>query len=162
MSVVEVEESLRAAYEEHYLSLLRLSILLSGERETAEDLAQEAFVRVANRLGDIPSERLFAYLRQVVVNLWRNRLRKLTRERHARARSALEMRSNSPGHEDRAALRTAVMALPARQRACLVLRYYEDLPEREVAVLLSCSVGTVKSHTSRALKRLRREFEDEP
>jgi len=62
---------------------------------------------------------------------------------------------------DRAVLRSAVLRLPRRQRACVVLRYYEDLPEREVASLLACSIGTVKSQTSRALARLRKEFDGE-
>jgi RNA polymerase sigma factor (sigma-70 family) len=55
----------------------------------------------------------------------------------------------------------AVSRLPKWQRACLFLRYYEDLPEREVASVLGCPIGTVKSKTSRALARLRKEFESE-
>jgi RNA polymerase sigma-70 factor (sigma-E family) len=161
MNVVGVQEALRAAYEEHYVPLLRLCILLSGDRQVAEDIVQDAFVRVAPRVGEIGAEHLAPYLRRVVVNLWKNRLRSLTRERRARARSAIDPVTEPLGREDRTALREAVLRLPKRQRACLVLRYYEDLREREVASLLGCSIGTVKSQTSRALARLRKEFEHE-
>ncbi|MEX2274340.1 MAG: sigma-70 family RNA polymerase sigma factor [Actinomycetota bacterium] len=161
MGSVETADPLRAAFEEHYALLLRLSILLSGGREAAEDIVQEAFVRVAHRIEDVPAERLRAYLRQVVVNLWRNQLRRLVRERGARARSLFDGQTDAPDPADSTALRAAVMKLPAQQRACVVLRYYEDLPEREVAALLNCSIGTVKSHTSRALARLKKEFDDE-
>ena len=63
-------------------------------------------------------------------------------------------------HEERDELWQAVLRLPPRQRACIALRYYEDLPEREVAAILSCSVGTVKKQSSRALAQLRRELKD--
>ncbi len=63
--------------------------------------------------------------------------------------------------EDRAELVRALRTLPARQRACVVLRYYADLPEREVADLLGCSVGTVKSQSSKALAKLRRLIEED-
>jgi RNA polymerase sigma-70 factor (sigma-E family) len=161
MSVLRVQELLRAAYEEHYVSLLRLCILLSGHRQVAEDIVQDAFVRVALRIGEVPAENMGPYLRSVAVNLWKNRLRSLTRERRARDRSAINSVTDPIGREDRVALRSAVLRLPNRQRACLILRYYEDLPEREVASLLGCSIGTVKSQTSRALARLRKEFEGE-
>ncbi|MEX0755514.1 MAG: sigma-70 family RNA polymerase sigma factor [Actinomycetota bacterium] len=157
----EAEDALRVAFEEHYAPLLRLSILLSGDRQAAEDVVQEAFVRSSGHLGDVPVERLRSYLRQVVVNLWRDRRRWLARDRSARDRSLSVGRAGSVDPADAVALRTAVMRLPSRQRACVVLRYYEDLPEREVAALLNCSVGTVKSHSSRAIAHLRREFGDE-
>jgi RNA polymerase sigma-70 factor (sigma-E family) len=161
MNVVEAQEALRAAYEEHYVPLLRLCVLLSGDRHVAEDIVQDAFVRVAPRIGNVSAEHWSPYLRRVVLNLWKNRLRSLTRERRARDRSAIDRVADPIGREDRAALRSAVLRLPKKQRACLILRYYEDLPEREVASLLGCSIGTVKSQTSRALARLRREFEGE-
>ena len=161
MSVVGVQEALRAAYEEHYVPLLRLCVLLSRDRHVAEDIVQDVFVKVAPRLDKIPAEHMAAYLRKVAVNLWRNRLRSLIRERRARDRSGIDPVMEPIGREDRAALRSAVLRLPKRQRACLILRYYEDLPEREVASLLGCSIGTVKSQTSRALARLRKEFEGE-
>lgn len=161
MNVMQAQEALRAAYEEHYGSLLRLCILLSGNRQVAEDIVQDAFVRVAPKLAEVDPEHTAPYLRKVALNLWKNRLRSLTRERRARDRSVDEPITDSVGHEDRADLWTAVLRLPKRQRACLVLRYYEDLPEREVAALLGCSIGTVKSQTSRALGRLSKEFEGE-
>jgi RNA polymerase sigma-70 factor (sigma-E family) len=159
--MVGVQEALRAAYEEHYVPLLRLCVLLSGDRQVAEDIVQDAFVRVAPRIGEIPTEHVAPYLRKVAVNVWKNRLRSLTRERRARDRSAINSVTDPIGREDRAALRSAVLQLPKKQRACLILRYYEDLPEREVASLLGCSIGTVKSQTSRAVARLRKEFEGE-
>jgi RNA polymerase sigma-70 factor (sigma-E family) len=160
MSAIEAQEALRAAYEEHYVPLLRLCILLSGDRQVAEDIVQDAFVRVTPRIEEVPTDHLASYLRRVALNLWKNRLRSLTRERRARDRTGI-VHVTDPIGEDRAALWAAVLRLPKRQRACLVLRYYEDLPEREVAALLRCSIGTVKSQTSRALTRLRKEFEGE-
>ncbi len=161
MRATEAQEALRAAYEEHYVPLLRLCILLSGDRQVAEDIVQDAFVRVTPRIEEVPKDHLASYLRRVALNLWKNRLRSLTRERRARGRTAIVHVIDPIGREDRSALRAAVLRLPKRQRACLVLRYYEDLPEREVAALLGCSIGTVKSQTSRALARLRKGFEGE-
>jgi RNA polymerase sigma-70 factor (sigma-E family) len=152
---------LRAAYEEYYVPVLRLCVLLARDRHVAEDIVQDAFVRAAPRIVEVAPSQLGSYLRRVAVNLWKNRLRSLTRERRARDRSAITSPTVGSSHEDRAALRSAVLRLPRRQRACVVLRYYEDLPEREVANLLGCSIGTVKSQTSRALARLKKEFEGE-
>lgn len=143
------------------MPLLRLCVLLSGDRQVAEDIVQDAFVRVAPRIGEVHTEHMASYLRTVAVNLWKNRLRSLARERRARDRSAMDPVTDPIGREEGAALWAAVLRLPKRQRACLVLRYYEDLPEREVASVLGCSIGTVKSQTSRALARLRKEFEGE-
>jgi len=159
MTVLEVQEALRAAYEEDYVPLLRLCVLLSGDQQVAEDIVQDAFVRFAPKIGEVPVEHLGPYLRRTAVNVWKNRLRSLTRERRARDHSGMNRITDPIGREDRAALRSAVLGLPRRQRACLVLRYYEDLPEREVARLLGCSIGTVKSQTSRSLARLKRELE---
>jgi RNA polymerase sigma factor (sigma-70 family) len=122
---------------------------------------QDTFVRVAPRIDNVSTDHVAAYLRTVAVNLWKNRVRSLIRERRARERIRIDSATDVVGREDRVALRSAVWRLPKRQRACLVLRYYEDLPEREIADLLGCSIGTVKSQTSKALARLRREFQDE-
>ena len=153
-------EALRESFEDHYGSLVRFCALVSGDENVAEDLAQEAFVRVAERIGRGGVVNVGAYVRRTAVNIWKNRLRRAMVERRARARDAERARADdSP--EDRDALWGALRRLPPGQRACLVLRYYEDLTERETAEILGCSVGTVKSQTSRALTRLRKELSDE-
>ena len=149
-------EPLREAFEAHYGSLLKLCVALTGKREVAEDIVQDVFVRVAGKVEGLRLDEVLPYLRQVAVNLWRSRLRRVRLER----RHAVKVEVPSPhiGVEERDEVWTALMRLPHRQRACLVLRFYEDLPEREVARILRCSIGTVKSHTSRGLKRMEEEL----
>ncbi len=149
---------LRAAFERHYVNLVRVCTLLSGRRDDGEEIAQEAFVRASKRIEGLDPEAVGPYLRRTAVNLWKNRLRRLAVER--RARAAERAPSAHPDVENRDEMWTAVQALPRRQRACVVLRYYEDLSERETAEALGCSVGTVKSQTSRALEKQRKELGD--
>jgi RNA polymerase sigma-70 factor (sigma-E family) len=155
---MSMQEALQAAFEQHYVRLLRLSILLLGSREAGEDLVQEAFMRAAPRLAALRSTDVGPYLRATALNLWKNRLRRAAIERRHRLGPMPEARGDA-GPEDRQAIWRVVRRLPDRQRACIVLRYYEDLSEREVAEILGCSVGTVKSHSSRAIARLRKELE---
>jgi len=150
--------ALRRAFEAHYGSLVLFATLLTRRQDTAEDLVQESFVRAAQRLVSLPVDEARPYLRATIVNQWRN----------ARRRSLLDDRRDhvvSPTAEapleERDALWQAICRLPTRQRACIVLRYYEDLSERDAAAVLGCSIGTVKSQTSRALTRLRKEYPDE-
>jgi RNA polymerase sigma-70 factor (sigma-E family) len=150
------DEALRTAFDRHYLALLRLCLALGDQRGDAEDTVQEAFVRTAPKLAGVNEGAVKAYLRQVVLNLRVDRIRASTRLRLILGRHADDHASVV---DDRDALWVALMRLPERQRACVVLRFYEDLPEREVARLLGCSVGSVKSHTHRALGRLRKEVE---
>lgn len=156
-----VQASLRAAFEQHYIPLLRLSALLSGNRAEAEDIVQEAFVKVAPRIEQLDEEVIGSYLRRVVVNLWKNRRRRMAVELRARARQWAARSTSTSSPEEHDEVWRLVLRLPARSRVCVVLRYYEDLPEREVAAILGCSIGTVKSQTSRALARLRKEIERE-
>jgi RNA polymerase sigma-70 factor (sigma-E family) len=143
----------------------RLAYLLTGDRALAEDLAQDAFVRLAGRLAHLRDEGAFeAYLRRTVVNLSRSyyRRRKVERaylERHPPAPSSAEAPAADVG--DRDALWRALAALPQRQRAALVLRFYEDLSERQIAEVLRCPVGTVKSLVSRGLSTLRTGMDGE-
>jgi RNA polymerase sigma-70 factor (sigma-E family) len=153
-------DALRSAFEAHYVRLVRFCALLTGDAHVAEDLAQEAFVRVAERIDRVDAAKVSAYLRRTAVNVWKNRLRRLALERRARGRAADRPSEPSPA-EDRDVLWAAVRRLPPGQRACLALRFYEDLSERETAGVLGCSVGTVKSQTSRALAKLRKELSDE-
>jgi len=152
-------EGLRAAFDELYLPLLRLCTLLAGEQHTAEDIVQETFVRVAPRIETLRPEETPAYVRKVAMNLWKNHRRRLALERRPHPRAPGPQTRSTRGVDD--ALWHYVLGLPERQRACLVLRYYEDLSEREVAKTLGVSVGTVKSQTSRALGKLRKAVTDE-
>jgi RNA polymerase sigma-70 factor (sigma-E family) len=153
-----LQESLRGAFERDYSSLVALGIALTSHRDIAEDLVQEAFVRAAGKLAQLSPTDSRQYLRRVVINLWKNRLRRLAIERkHAPSRSA-SVPPLDLGERD--LVWRCIQRLPFRQRCCVVLRFYEDLSEKQVAAVLGCSAGTVKSHTSRALVRLRKELKD--
>jgi RNA polymerase sigma-70 factor (ECF subfamily) len=153
--------AMREAFEAHYVSLLRLGAALVGRRDVAEDLVQEAFVRAASKLEQLNPEETGPYLRRVVVNLSRDRFRRLAVEiRHLR-KSARNEPDQSGSFEDRQMLWRSILRLPIRQRACVVLRFYEGMSEAEVAEVLECAVGTVKSQTSRAMTKLRKELGDE-
>lgn len=146
---------LRTAYERHAVALIRLATLLSARQGDGEDLVQDVFVSAADRIPELPEEAWLPYLRAAVVNRWKNARRRAVLERTFRP----EPLPISVGREDDLALWDAISNLPRRQRACLVLRYYEDLTVVDTARLLDCSAGTVKSQTSRALARLAQEWE---
>jgi RNA polymerase sigma-70 factor (sigma-E family) len=156
------EGALHAAFERHYVQLVRFATILTGSQERAEDLVQEGFVRAAERLKALDDREAGLYLRAAVLNIWRSRMRRLGPLWRAQRALAMSAESTAPGPDsDVLSLWTAVLHLPPRQRACIVLRYYEDLTESEVARVLGCSVGTVKQHASRAIRRLREELVDE-
>lgn len=150
-------------YLRHADAAVRLAYLLTGDREMAEDLVQDAFVRLAGRLVHLrDSEAFDAYLRTTVVNLSRSywRRRRVERSYLERARGAggSEGPSRERSVEDQDELWNAMRRLTQRQRAAIVLRFYEDLPEVEVAEILQCAPGTVKSLVSRGLEKLRNEI----
>ncbi len=141
--------------------LLRAAYLIAWDFGEAEDLVQECLFRVARRWPRVRvMEHPTAYARKVLVNLALDEGRRRTRHRSELAPSTVE-------REDEAAVRVlgwvetttdltnALGELAPRQRVALVLRYFDDLSEAQVAELMGCSVGTVKSTTSRALERLR-------
>ncbi|MFF5231081.1 SigE family RNA polymerase sigma factor [Dactylosporangium sp. NPDC000521] len=134
---------------------LRLAILLTGDRHRGEDLLQDCLVRIYERWRRLArADDPHAYLRRMLVNnnvsLWR----RLRRERLVADPPDAADRS-ADRHPDTDLLRQALRALAPRQRAVVVLRHYEDLPETEIAAILGCSVGTVKSQNARALAKLR-------
>jgi RNA polymerase sigma-70 factor (sigma-E family) len=146
--------------------LLRTAVLLcGGDVHTGEDLLQQALVRLAGqwRRGlDHPD----AYVRRTLVNLSRDRHRRLTRRAREAAWPAGDDNFVSPAMSsdtdpDADGLLEALRGLPARQRATLVLRFWDDLSVADTAAALDCSPGTVKSNTSRGLDRLRAILEGE-
>jgi RNA polymerase sigma-70 factor (sigma-E family) len=145
-------------YARHAGDAVRLAFLLTGDRALAEDLAQEAFVRLAGRFRDLRNPAAFPwYLRRTVVNLTRSHFR---RARVERAYLATRAGERAPAHDppepgEREELWRALLELPERQRAAIVLRFYEDLSESQTAEILACPVGTVKSLVSRGMERLR-------
>jgi RNA polymerase sigma-70 factor (sigma-E family) len=154
-------------YLRHAADAVRLAYLLTGDSALAEDIVQDAFVRLAGRLVHLRDPDAFhAYLRRTVTNLSKSHFRRKRVERAYLARAhgatgAHDDRWSGPSVEDRDALWRALGRLTTRQRAALVLRFYEDLPEREVADILNCRPGTVKSLVSRGLEDLRNEIEGE-
>jgi RNA polymerase sigma-70 factor (sigma-E family) len=154
-------------YLRHADDAVRLAYLLTGDHALAEDLVQDAFVRLAGRLVHLRDPGAFdAYLRRTVVNLANShfRRRKVERAYVQRAGGAIGPQGTQlPGRsvEEQQDLWQALERLSRRQRAALVLRFYEDLPERKVAEILRCRPGTVKSLVSRGLETLRNEIGDE-
>jgi RNA polymerase sigma-70 factor (sigma-E family) len=133
--------------------LLRAALLLTGDRQRAEDLVQEALTKVAMRWGRLGAGRPEAYARKVMyhdhVSWWRKRRHEVL--------TALVVERGERGVdlERRMVLLEALQSLTPRQRAVIVLRYFEDLDERGAAEVLGVSVGTVKSQTHLSLRRLR-------
>jgi RNA polymerase sigma factor (sigma-70 family) len=147
-------------YQRHMADARRFAYLLCGDEHAAADIVQEAFLRVASRLGTLRNAEAFpAYLRATVRNVNRMRVRAQAREdgrvdRHERARASAGHGDASDAARDDDLWRT-LLQLPERQRTAVVCRYYLDLSERETAKVLSCRQGTVKSLVSRALATLR-------
>ncbi len=151
--------SLAELYEIHAPDALRLAYLLTGDRALAEDLSQEAFVRVIGRFHDLRNRDAFWwYLRRSVVNLSRSHFRRRRVERAWLERQRPEPGVAPPDIADREVLRDALARLRPEQRAAIVLRYYEDLSEADTARVLGVAVGTVKSMVSRGMDRLREEL----
>ena len=154
---------LEQLYSDHIESAVRLAFLMTGDRHQALDIAQDAFVRVAGRFHGIRNPDAFpAYLRTTVVNLSKGHLRKLRTHRDYLAKQQGGVQAALPPDiEGRDEMWSALQSLPHRQRAALVLRYYEDLSERQVADALGASESAVKSLLSRGLQQLRAEMRGE-
>ncbi|MFI6292327.1 sigma-70 family RNA polymerase sigma factor [Nonomuraea sp. NPDC050790] len=159
--VREAPPSFADLFAAHYQSLVRLAGLLGAD--DPEDIAQEAFARLhTGRLRDDGAA--VAYLRAIVCNLTRNRLRHLRLIRLRRPEPPEPVRSSEQSvilAEEHRELLEALDRLPRRQREALVLRYWLDLSEREIAAAMGVSPGSVKTHASRGLAALGRALEED-
>ena len=144
-------------YRDAYPGAVRLAWLLTHDHSDAEDVVQDAFVRLRPRLATV--DHRTAYLRSAIVNGCRDRARSARRADAGwrRLRVVIEVSSTDKPSE----LVDALADLPYKQRAVLVLRYWADLREEEIAEIIGVRPATVRSITSRALDRLRRELPDE-
>jgi RNA polymerase sigma-70 factor (sigma-E family) len=156
----------RPSFAEQYraesANVARLAFLLTGDRELAEDLMQEAFLRVGSRLRHVAPETFGPYVRRTVVNLARSHFRRAAVSRkHAatiETENGIRRRAAESGDTDaetRDELWRVLGNLPLRQREAIVCRFYLDLSEAQTAEVLGVSAGTVKSSTSRGLAALR-------
>jgi len=139
-------------------SLLRTAYLLTGDRHTAEDLVQTALAKLYLSWDKVQRhESVDGYVRRILVNehssLWRRPWKKRETSTDELPERPAEPTGPAPGHD--ADLWALVQTLPRKQRAALVLRYYEDSTDAEIAAVLGCTESTVRSHLSRALKTLR-------
>ncbi|MEO3867479.1 SigE family RNA polymerase sigma factor [Nonomuraea sp. B12E4] len=153
---MERNAGFQAFADEHQHRLLRLAYLLTGDVHLAEDLVQSVLVRMFGRwpkLRDVDWPE--AYARRAMVNQYTSWRRRRASSEVPSASTPERAFSPEDSTVLRVVLHQALMRLTPKQRAVLVLRYYEDRTERDVADLLGCSVGTVKSQTHHALARLR-------
>jgi RNA polymerase sigma-70 factor (sigma-E family) len=161
----DADRAVTELYSTHYRSLVRLAALLIRDVATAEEVVQDSFVAMHTgwrRLCD--SDKALSYLRQSVVN----RSRSVLRPRVVADRNAPEPPADMPNAEhgaivllERSAVMAALRALPPRQREVLVLRYYGDMSEAQVASVMGISRGSVKTHTASAMSALRSVLEAE-
>jgi RNA polymerase sigma-70 factor (sigma-E family) len=154
------DRDVSALFDAYYEPMCRLAFLILGDGALAEEIVMEALLKTFSgwrRLRD--TSRADAYLRRAVVNLCRTKIRRKIVERRVNAVTHGLEAVRAPDwdperHEISRVVWTAVRDLPDRQRACVVLRYYEDRPEADIAEVLGCSIGTVKSQLSKARGKL--------
>ena len=160
----DADEALEQLYAAHWRSLVRLAALLVRDTGTAEEVVQDAFVAMHRRWRRLRDpDKALAYLRQAVVNGARSTLRhRVVVQRHAHSEGARLAVVDGPGSgvDRRDAVRQGLATLSDRQREVLVLRYYLDLSEAEIADALGISRGAVKSHASRGAAALREAVGD--
>lgn len=160
---LDADAAVTALYLAHYRSLVRLAVLLVDDVGTAEEVVQDAYVRMHGSWRRIRDpQAAVGYLRTTVLNLARSRLR----HRQVARRHAPLPEPDAPSAEHGALQRlendrvvAALRTLPGRQRECLVLRYYGDLSEAQIAEAMGISTGAVKSHASRGMSALRAALE---
>jgi len=161
----DASDTVTEIYTTHYNQLVRLAVMLVHDVQTAEEVVQDAFEAMHmawRRLRD--SEKALSYLRQAIVNRSRSVLRH---------RKVVELHPPKPAPDEqsaehaaltlieRSAVTSALRSLPGRQREAVVLRYYGDFSEADIATAMGISRGAVKSHTARAMAALKTILEQE-
>lgn len=161
---MRVDPTFEAFVERESTALLRIAYLLTNDRGHAEDLLQVALLRTARR-WTAAREAPEAYVRKILLNLSRDRVRWLMRRVRERPLASVRdavavVASHDHLVAERRVVLAAVARLPVRQRQVVVLRYFEDRSVEQTSELLEMPPGTVKSHTARALARLRELLTD--
>ena len=155
MRLGDRDEEFRAFYFAEAARLKGIALLMVGDRGRAEELAQEALLRAYRAWPRIRRQDPGPYVRTALVNLCRNDYRRRLLERSHPADPAPDEPSHAVKVEEAMRLADALRSLPPLRKAAIVLRYYEDLPEAEIAQILDRPINTVKSDIRRALQTLR-------
>jgi RNA polymerase sigma-70 factor (sigma-E family) len=159
----DADQAVTQLYSNHYRSLVRLAGLLVRDVQTAEEVVQDCFIAMHDGWHRLREEdKALSYLKQAVVN----RSRSVLRHRSVMDRNAPKPAPDMPSAEqgaiaqlERTEVIAALRSLPDRQRQALVLRYYADLSEAQIAEMMGISKGAVKSHTARGMSSLRAVLE---
>lgn len=149
------------AYRQNSVDVLALAYLLTGSRETAEDLVQEAFIRLAGRFRHIRNpDQISGYLRRIVINMHLSGLRRyrLQRAWMRRESSSQPAFSEMPDVGDRDELVRALQSIPPRQRAAVVLRYCLDFSEPQIADTIRCSTSAARNLVGHGIRQLRAQM----
>ena len=164
----ERSRELSAVFYDEYARLWSVAFAMLGDPHLAEETVMEAFSKAFSSWAQIRSaDRPSAYLRKIVLNLCRSRLRRRAIEHRVNALAHRRTERDDRGEwvarksDARLDMWDALALLPARQRACVVLRYFDDMTDAQVADVLGCSEGAVKSHLFRARKNLEGILEPE-
>jgi RNA polymerase sigma factor (sigma-70 family) len=161
----EGKQNIVHLYMVHGARAKRLAYLLTTDWSVAEEITQEAFVRLIGRFVHLRNpDAADVYLRRTVINLANSHLRRARLERMHRLshKKDSDMSSDFPDVETKEELVSAIQALPPRQRAVVVLRYSEDLSEHEVARIMRTSDKAVRSLAARGLETLRKTLGSDP
>jgi RNA polymerase sigma-70 factor (sigma-E family) len=156
-------EGVDALFRAEGSHLLGMMVAFLGDRAAAEDVVQESFAKVQRAWPRIDPDRAAAYLRTTAFNGARSLLRRRVVAERFRPERAVTTAGADDGvvlAEDQRAVVAALRRLPVRQRECVVLRYYADLREHEIAATLGVSRNSVKTHLRRGMAALARELED--
>ena len=163
----DAASAVTALYEQHAVSMIRIALIMLGDRAAAEDVVQDAFFGLYRRWGGLEDpDSALTYVRSAVLNACRDALRQRTRRERRDRAAAIAWQAHPSAEavalisEDHRRILAGVRLLPDRQREALVCRFFLGLSEDETARAMGITKGTVKSATSRAVSALRRMLEE--